>query len=343
MKKLLFVLIAVFAIAAPIFAADVIYQGPLVNETGIAYSKDYDLDMNSQHIDAMSVQAVYSSATIAAATFYDGTKSTATITVSSGTACAKSRLIIGGYALTEGIDWFVDNTSSQTASNLNTAIMKNPFMTAIVVSTIAEGGTVIYSTSTAVGTASNYILSSSTPSALAVSGATFLAGTNSGINYTLDTITMPASADHNFTTALPVLFTVTSGSAPIPLSGNTTYYAIPTADNYAFKLSTSVVNAKAGIAVDLKAVPAAGASTFKATPIPLTGNATFYFMYSNDGSNYIQHPTASSGTVSTATTANTQFGFDFGNINWRYIRLRYLGPTWGAIKLVITGNGKRQP
>jgi hypothetical protein len=338
MKKILLFLFALLTLfAAAGFAADPVYYGPLVNETGIAYSKDYDLDLNAAQVDMISFQAVYSSATIPAVTFYDGARSTATITVSSFSALSGQKFSINGIMLIEGRDWTKQDTSSGTATNINTALGKNPAITAIVATSLTAGQSVIYATSTAVGVSMNFVTWSSSPTALAISS--FTAGVNSSIDYSAETI---SATNHNLTTALPVLFTVTAGSAPTNLAGNTTYYAIPASANL-FKLATTQANAKAGTAIDMQIVTAVGGSTFKATPIPLTGNATFYYMYSNDGANYFQPTAVTSATVTTATVANTGFGYDFGTLNWRYIRLRYLAPTWGAIKLIITGNGKKQP
>jgi hypothetical protein len=455
MKRLFAVILALLCFAAvPVMAATPTLSGPVVNETGIAYSKDYDIDLNALDVNSLSVQVVYSSVTTPAVSFYDGVKSTGTITVSSNTALSGKRLLIGPYALTEGIQWTMTDTSTGTAKSIADAINAMTGLKSAIVASWTAGSSVVYTTATACGTAYNYSLicttpsyyngrkstgtvtiadntaltgrvlrigtytltegvewtktstssgtaksiadainakttlkseisaswatdatvvnltalgwgpvynytmTSSTPAALVVVGMTggisptivnstttatalVVAGMTGGVNPTMDYSANTISAsNHALTTALPALYTVVSGTSPTNLVPNTTYYAIPV-DMNTFKLASTSAGAIAGTAIDIVVANGPGNSTLRVTPVPLSGNATFYFMYSNDGTNFVQHPTASSGTVTAATTANSTFLFDFGSINWRYLRIRYLKPVWGAVRLAVTGNGKK--
>ena len=58
-----------------------VYTGPLVNETALSYAKSYTLDLNQYDIDALTMQATISTATISAVSFTDGRPSTATVTI----------------------------------------------------------------------------------------------------------------------------------------------------------------------------------------------------------------------------------------------------------------------
>lgn len=334
MKKRLISLIALIAISVPLFAADPVFSGAIVDESGLAYSKDVDLNLAAAKIDILSVQAVYSSATIAAVSFIDGTKSTGTITVSSFSALGGKSFSIGNYRLIEGRHWTKASTSTGTAKVICDAINGFYPLKNYVTAAWADNTSVVTLTAKYVGTAYNYAIASTSPTALGVSGMT--TGTNAAIDYAANTIT---AKNHALPLALPVLYTVTSGNSPTNLTANATYYAIPV-NPYTFKIATTGANAVAGTAIDINEHASAGASSLKVTPIPLSGSATFYFMVSNDGVNFVQPAAASSGTVTTATTANTTFLYDFGDINWKYVRVRFLKPLWGAVRLAITGNGK---
>ncbi len=192
--KRVFIALASFAAVAVAGAMVVVYQGPLVNETALAYNKDYTLDTYNTKIDYIGAQAVYAKAAPAAVTFTDGATSTMSLTVSSlsglTTSYASNKITVvtnsalsgavitfNGTALTEGIDWGKAAVSSNTAVSLKAAIDRK-FSTSLV-TTLATGGTVIYATATSVGNFANaYTLTSSTQAALTVNSATFAGGQN---------------------------------------------------------------------------------------------------------------------------------------------------------------------
>ena len=194
-----------------------------------------------------------------------------------------------------------------------------------------NSSTVIYATATVVGTSGNYTFASSTPTALIATSMT--GGVASAINNSLHTI----SGTANYPTALPLLYV---GTTIAGLTTKTTYYAMPYTSS-SFMLATSKVNASTGAFVYITSFSTAGGSSYTLSPIALIDNATFYWQYSNDGTNFLQIPAISSVTANNATVANTSTFWDFAKTNFRWLRVNYLAPTWGAIKLVITGNGSK--
>jgi hypothetical protein len=280
------------------------------------------------------MQAVYSSATISATTFYDGRRATGTINVGASTqAVVGCRIIIGNYAITEGVDWVVGSSSRTTAQNLYSCIKNNPALSALVASTCSATSTVIYTTATAVGSSYNYALWASTP-AVTLSASTMLNGTDSSIDYTNDTI---SKSNNGFTTGLPVLFTVTAGTCPTNLAAGTTYYAIPTSASL-FKLGSSAANAVAGTAIDIQKVAADGSSTFVLTPLAPSGTAYLVWQCSNDGTNFANVNCSSVTLTAPISASNTTW--DFATVTFRYLRAQFTAAT-GAVKLKIVGYGKR--
>jgi hypothetical protein len=150
--------------------------------------------------DRLSVQVNYSTAAHPAVTVIEGVKSRASITVgddfalladataystikvssNSAGAIGGAVITINGYALTEGKLWNRQDTSTGTAKSLETAIN---LYTALI-STASYGGTssdTVRSSARAYGAFGNsYTITSSTPAALVLSGATFINGRDRG-------------------------------------------------------------------------------------------------------------------------------------------------------------------
>lgn len=173
------------------------------------------------------------------------------------------------------------------------------------------------------------------------SSATFTAQTVSGpagfptvgSNLVLSTST--------FSTAVPVLYTNT-GTNVSPLVAGTTYYA--TKVNSAFGLSTTSTAAVAGVFVTFTSSSSAGNYTF--SPLPLTGTPSYKWQVSNDGINWADYTTTIYGqavpavTLSSYVSTGTVTSWDFGFIQYAWIRLSVTAPTAGGINLLVTGNGK---
>jgi hypothetical protein len=207
--------VAMIFAATGAIAGNPVYTGYLADETGLAYSKNYDVDLNNQGggaVNELSMQATYSSTTLTTVAFTDGSKSTATITVTTNanlgvnlatnsvtfgsdaalaaqpahatitiannSALSGAYFVFNGAMFIEGRDWFKGATSSATAISAASALAGAP---KIVVST-AGAGTVISATATLAGLVGNtYTLLSSTPTALSLSGTNFSGGTNDAL------------------------------------------------------------------------------------------------------------------------------------------------------------------
>ncbi len=301
------------------------YAGYLANETGLAYSNTFALDMASY--DAAKVSAVvnYASTTFASKTFTDGAQSTGSVTVVSTVALSGVTLNIGGITVTAGTSFPVVNSLSDTAANLAQAINASTCPLSSILSAEAIGS-VVYTTSTYVG--GNYSMATSNSNKLSVSGANMTGGKGAYYSAADDTIQIAA---HGFTTALPVLYT--EGAAIGGLTDQTTYYVIPV-DSGNIKLAATSTGAVAGLAVNITTQRAqTSANTYILAPLDMgASNASAKWQYSNDGTNYLDVPDVASILVSSATSS-TFAGWDFGAYDYRYLRLNVTGPTQGGILL----------
>jgi hypothetical protein len=305
----------------------------IVDEQGIAYSKNYDFDLNNAQVSNLSMQIVYSTNSYSAVNFSTGKISTGTITVSSNAGIASTRITIGNVALTSDSDWLWGAKSSNTALNIYNAIIANAYLSPVITASLETAATVIYASSTAVGSAYNYAMTSSTATAIVVKNMTN--GTNSSIDYALDTIT--SATDNKLTLALPVLYNLVSGTTPTGLTNETTYYAIPVS-NVVFKLATTQANAKLGTSVDITTATVVANSSLRVTPPAYSGNTGLSWSLSNDGSNWTV--ILPSTTVTTYTGTSVSVLRDFGAINYKWLRFIYTAGSFGGMKLKVIGNGK---
>ena len=446
-----------------------VYTGPLVNETALSYAKSYTLDLNQYDIDALTMQATISTATISAVSFTDGRPSTATVTIqgSAGNSALSAQyagvnitissnnpsivpdsgvqLTLNGYSFS-GFNFYDLNYASMSAYNLATLINLNSIFTAtatgasfnivyasastkgsfanswlvttttgaaltlngntslssttflggqdsakfvigscvyvaetnfsvgassvataknitdmmatstactygVVVATYNANTGVITATTSALGSATNLDLFTSTPTALSINGstvystATMLNGADSAVLMGLSAITAPS---HKFTTGLKVLYSSATGStSPGSLINGTTYFAIPY-DSNTIRLATTSAYAQGGIYyVPITTQSAAGRGTFTLTPLAYntaTSTASVQWMVSNDGVNFSSYTPTMNGILNgpmnyTVTTSSSAF-WDFGELNYRYLKAVVNAPGNGGINIVITGNGK---
>lgn len=237
-------------------------------------------------------------------------------------------ITIDGVVLTNGVEWSAGASSVTAAKSISDAIVADPTLSTVMVSTWS--GNVVFATSTITGTAANFSLSSLT-SAIAVVG--FTGGGPSNIDLAANTITVAGNA---LTTGRPVLYTKSAGTDPTPLAAGTTYYPIVVTAGSAFQLSYTSTGALAGLPIDLTAAATGG--TFALTPLALTGSPSFKWQLSNDGSNFIDI-NVSSVTFSSPYTSTSTY-WDFGQVNMRYLRLKFTGPTTGGVSLSVKPNGK---
>lgn len=249
-------------------------------------------------------------------------------------------LTINGTPLCQGVKWTAATSNGITARNISAAI--NTAFSGVLVSTDNLLGSVVASTSVLNGTAYNYSLVSSTPTAMSVIG--FTGGTNPGD--TLGSSQITAKAATGFVVALPVLY---SGTPAIGgLTTGTTYYAVPVSATQ-FSLAKYSTSAATGYVSDYAVVTSTSsqqvADTYTLTPSPWVNNSTFTWQSSNDNTNWF---TASyTGNVSTgpvvitSATSATDLPVDFGVFNYRYLRLNLAAPSAGAVNLVVPVNIKQ--
>ena len=185
-----------------IYASSIVYNQLMVSEGALAYNNTYTLDLGSSNlsnsnVSSLSMQAVYSSATISAISFNDGKASTGSITVTSnsllvGTTGANTITISSNSYLSgkgtnfklnyiefdDGGTWNVGASSAATAISIASAInATHPSADVFFATSNALGVVTIYCKD--IGSAcNNYTLTSSTQAAMKVSTAKFTGGFN---------------------------------------------------------------------------------------------------------------------------------------------------------------------
>ena len=187
-------LAAVGVIAAIAHAANIVYQGNLLQSSGQAYSTTPSLNLNTVGIGALSAQVTYSSANFVASTFVDGQQSTGSFTVVTNTALSTATasnyltvnsntgltglvLTLPGFTFTNGVDWATQDVASDTAKSIATALR-----IAGVLTSQATNSAVIYTTAPTYGTYYNsYAMTSSRPIAVSFNTATMTGGQDNAI------------------------------------------------------------------------------------------------------------------------------------------------------------------
>lgn len=148
---------------------------------------------------------------------------------------------------------------------------------------------------------------------------------------------------NTFTTGLEVLFSTSAAVAKVGLVSGTTYFAGLSTGN-SFSLATSQANAIAGTFITLTSSSSSGNYTFSSPAI--SGTPSYKWQVSNDGltwSDYTQTiagiavPAVSLGTYNSTGTLTS---WDFGYIQYAFVRLNVTGPTTGGINLKVSVNGK---
>jgi hypothetical protein len=333
------------------------YNTTLVNEPGLAYNNTYPLALNTVGIDYLSFTAITSSVTFTAQTFTDGQASTGTITVSSSpTAGIKGELFcINSICIQDGGGWAHDpgGTSSSTAWNIKNAINADSRLSQIVIASVTFGQSIVFTTATAVGI--NYAVYSSSQAALTIGGSTVtvtgLAGAGAGQMWGGVAASFSISspyiniANSNFTRGLPVLYA--AGTVAIaPLVTQTTYYVIPvTPGTIELALTSTGAIASVPIIITSSATPTAK-DTYTLTPGAILGNTSYKWQVSNDAINWFDYLSNQNGvaissvTIATYISTGTVSNWDFGPVNYAWIRLSVTSPTQGAVNIKVYGNGK---
>lgn len=149
--KKVFLAAALVAFAGIVAKAIVIYQTTLINETALAYTKNYPIDLTTVYAGTnLAGSVTYSTASLTADTFSDGAQSTGSFTVSSvsGLVCASASdtITVGsniipstaaiivalpnapgtgpgtGYLFRNGLDWTVGADTTATALSIANAM-----------------------------------------------------------------------------------------------------------------------------------------------------------------------------------------------------------------------------
>jgi hypothetical protein len=253
-------------------------------------------------------------------------------------------IVVNSTLYKQGTNFTAATSNAVTAKAISDMLMADSAFTAVAVSTWASNG-VVYATAAKVGaTLNSYTMLSSTPALITVTA--FSNGQDPDVDVdgtylslSSDTFRVPG---HGLRTGEAVLYATLTGTAPGGLTTQTTYYAIRT-NGVDFKLASSKANASAGTAVNITSLT--GSGTFRLTPIGMSGTAaSFKWQVSNDGTNFFDYATTANGvSVSSFTwSAAGTTGWDFGEIYYKKIRLKYLAPaTFGGIDLAVTGTGRR--
>lgn len=250
-------------------------------------------------------------------------------------------LSVNGTILTQGSQWTAGVTSALTAASIGTAL--NTAFPGLITSTAPTGTSVVFSTGIISLTSNNYSWTSSTSAALSVSNTGLFGG--SVASYVLNGTSL-AITSHGYATGEALL--LTTGTISITnLTNQTTYFAIAVNAN-TIGLATTNAGALAGTAIVLASTSTTGAHTFTLAPLALAGVMPFTWSVSNDGVTF-STPTVTATNVTIpinylATPWSAIYGYDFGNINYRYLRLTVSGPSTagsGGLNTVVTGYGKR--
>lgn len=252
-------------------------------------------------------------------------------------------LKFNGFYFVNGIDWLTGTTASSTARNISNMFSTHPVVSTMITSTWTATG-IVFSTSTAVNI-SSYTFYSSTQSALMVSSTqtfssdgsaigAFSTGTATNINLVTDFI----STTNAFTTGMAVLYSTTTGTSPVPLINQTTYFVL-NATPLTFQLAFTATGAIAGLPINITTATATGGGSFALTPLPFNGNASASWQVSNDSITWAT-VNVSSLSFTSSTLQNSTTYWDFGNINARYLRLNYSTATAGGVNMKVYLNGK---
>ena len=345
MKKFLLSVIAALAISPMASAlpltktAPNAYTGDLINETGLAHSTSFTLDLGQYAANRISAVMTYSTNSFAAGTFTSGSTSSGTVTVLSTTGLSGLPLSIGGVTITAGTDYPVGADVNTTALYLSQVIdcSTSPFKYLV---TAATAGATVGLTSVYIG--GNYAMHSGNAAVLEISTAMGL-GTGASYNAVTDVIQI---ASHGFTPGLPVLYTI--GTVAISgLTNATTYYASVIDADHIYLATTSALAVAGVYHVDITVqLASATARTYTLTPLKMEDStAVVAWQASNDNSQYFAFVSSAATAASVTIASTTSSGYsywDFGNVDFRYLRQLVTGPSTGGVVLRTIVHAKNE-
>jgi hypothetical protein len=270
-------------------------------------------------------------------------------------------LTVNGTVLLANRDWYPITSNGATATSLATAITNSSVTTRVVAAAGSQSTTVVFATSTVIGTGTNaYKLVSSSQSVLSVSSpvvtgvtgvngygtgsTTMFGGTNAAFLINTSSIT---ATGNTFGSGEAVFITTSANSAvPLPLVWGTTYYVItiPPASlipTTTIELATTLANALANTPVVI---------TSSATNTPtdsyllnvgaIAGTPTTTLVASNDNVHWLPYTLTpfnvtipSSVSYVTYVSSGITTNLDLGHYNYGYLGISVLAPTAGAINV----------
>lgn len=292
--------------------------------------------------------SVFSTAAVAgaAANAYTFTSSVSSISVSSATffnGRDSAWVTIKDTKLTVNVDFAVGASTMATAVNLSSAINNNATLAPLVTASTGLAAKVTV-TADAVGTTGNYGLTSSSPTAITVDGLVMRGGSAAAWTVGTTTISLPT---HGLSTGLGVYLSTSGSVALSPLVWGTTYYIIKV-DASSVQLALTSTGAVAGVPITLtsSATPTT-THTYTLNVPAITGTPSYKWQVSNDGTNFADYTTSAAGvTIASGTLASYTFGgavqaWDFGKVNFHYLRFKVVAPTTGAMNIITNVIGKQ--
>lgn len=285
-------------------AGVIVYDSVLVNETALAHNATYSLDMQANGINALSAQALFSSATPTNVPFQDGSQATGSftvtsfaslsakaatnnITVTSTSSLSGASIVLPGYVFLNGLDWATGATPAATAISIKNALSTVPWLR------VSASGSVVYATAT-VGAFYNTMQMVSSNGNIVVASSHFTGGQNNatvaingvvlaqGLNWTAATSNNATAASLasaiNASTALNTKIGALASGAVVTLTSKfaDSLYNYSLVSSTPSGLAASGVNMTAGTAPAFRlgstlfAVPANGLSL--ALPVLFTGS-----------------------------------------------------------------------
>lgn len=335
------------------------------------------VSLKTDAINWATAELVVTSATIGAATFTDGSKSSATITVTSapvGGFVYPGQICIAGVCATYQIGlvptatgqytypYDANGVSSNTAQGICNWILGNNQLQGEVTCSCPAGQSVIYTTSTAQGSSANYPVFSSSATQVGFGagkiGSGFMTGgSSSSYVYQGNTIALPTAS--NYATGLGVYLSTSSPAQPIFYSTasvggtatafqtGTTFYVIY-ANSGNLEFATSQANAVAGNYITfVSSNGAVSANTFTLNVPVIAGTPVLKWVVSNDDMNWVPFITSTFGqTVQVPPVLSTYYSTgavtasDLGRMDYGWLGLGITAPTSGEIQIqsTVVGN-----
>lgn len=229
-------------------------------------------------------------------------------------------------------------STGSVAIQISSVIVSMPGLSTFATSTttILNDG-IVWTTSTIIGNAANYAISSSTPALRVPTSGLFFGGSNSSNTINTAVITVP---NHGLSTGLQVWQSTGSAVRLAPLNWGTTYYVIVIdANNIA--LASSVSGAVAGSSITITSSSTlTTAPTFTLNPVTIAGTPSYKWQVSNDGLNWTDLTVPSSYTIGGYVFPSTTTVTDFSDVDYQQYRLNVVAPTAGGLKLKVQMNGR---